>query len=262
MDKAMIKLKQMLSRQYGKDLEFCHLIDLSMMGTSSEPVVHGNDLYIPIQVQEQFLGAAIIPQGWELSEEMRKSATALIRMVLEPKLYSEYLIRHQSNLQNMNASDLAMNIPRTEERTLITSLLHLQGHDNGLIKKIALQIHDFSGRWAFVSFEDVCQELHTCMDLCNLGALTIFLENIEDLSSEHQEILAQYLKSPRSLSEPLILTSSTLPLEKLYPRLVNTALVSDIQDSHLEVQRSPLNSNVLRELLDLFFYREESQDLH
>jgi hypothetical protein len=149
-----------------------------------------------------------------------------------------------------------------EKKTLITSLLHLQGHDNSLIKKIALQVHDFSARWAFVSFEDICNEISTEMDICNLGGMTLFFENIETLAPKHQELLAEYLSSPRSLSEPLILTSSTLSLESLSERLVSDALIKDIQTSHLEVQRAPLNSQMLRDLLDLFFHRDEFQDLH
>jgi hypothetical protein len=150
----------------------------------------------------------------------------------------------------------------TQPQHMITSLLHLQGHDNSLIKKIALQIHDFSARWAFIPFEDVCKELHTAMDICNLGGMTLFVENVENLSAEHQALLAEYLKSPRSLSEPLILTSSTLAMSELNTRLSNSAFNQDIQTSHLEVERAPLNSEMLRELMDLFFHKDENQDLH
>jgi hypothetical protein len=274
---ALEKLKQLLNSRYGKSLEFRHLMDLSKLQGNSEPAIHGNDLYIPIVVEEQFLGTAIIPHGWELSLEVKNNVTQLVRMVLEPHLYTEFLARRETNLRsvefgNFSATNLNQytenyenedqDISIGETQTLITSLLHLHGHDNSLIKKIALQIHEFSARWAFVHFEDVCKDLDTAMDICSLGAMTLFIENIEALTPKHQDLLAEYLKSPRSLSEPLILTSSNLSLEKLYTGLVNTTLIEHIQSSHLEIERAPLNSVMLRELLDLFFYKEERQDLH
>ncbi len=256
MDVAIVKLKQLLSSRYGKGLELRRLMDLSVLREDAEPIVQGNDLYIPIVVQEQFLGAAVIPHGWELSSEKKTSVAQLVRMVLEPKLYTEFLERRESNLNAFaDPEDYG-------SQTLITSLLHLYGHDNSLIKKIALQIHEFSARWAFVPFEDVCNELHEVMDICNLGGMTLFVENIETLSPKYQELLAEYLRSPRSLSEPLVLTSSTQSLEDLSRCLVNADLSKDIRTSHLEVERAPLNSKVLRELLDLFFHKEENQDLH
>lgn len=275
MDAALIKLKQLLSSRYGKGFELRRLMDLSKLRVDSEPVVQGNDLFIPIVVQEQFLGAAIIPHGWELCEDKKKSVTQLVRMVLEPKLYGEYLERRETNLQSLESSSFSttnLSLFAEEEdfddeilaepKNLITSLLHLQGHDNSLIKKVALQIHDFSARWAFVPFEDVSKELHSVMDLCNLGGMTLFIQNVESLSEEHQSLLAEYSQSPRSLVEPLILTSSNLSLEKLNSRLVNKALLEEIKESYLEVERAPLSSQMLRELLDLFFNKDENQDLH
>lgn len=274
MDTALVKLKQLLSSRYGKGLELRRLIDLSKLKVNSEPVVQGNDLFIPIVVQEQFLGTAIIPHGWELSSDKKKSITQLVRMVLEPKLYNEFLERRESNLQtieslNFSANNLSLfadnemeEIETDKPQHLITSLLHLQGRDSSLIKKVALQIHDFSARWAFIPFEDVCKELHTALDICNLGGMTLYVENVENLSADHQALLADYLKSPRSLSEPLILTTSMLPLAELCNQLTNSEFNADLQASSLDVERAPLNSRMLRELLDLFFHKDENQDLH
>lgn len=276
MDTALMKLKQLLSSRYGKGLELRRMMDLSKLRDDSEPVVQGNDLYIPIVVQEQFLGTAVIPHGWELSSEKKKSVAQLVRMVLEPKLYNEFLERRETNLATIESlnfsatnvtlfgdgdSDLIQDVT-TQPTHMITSLLHLQGRDSSLIKKVALQIHDFSARWAFIPFEDVAKELKSDLDICNLGGMTLFVENVENLSAEHQALLADYLKSPRSLSEPLILTSSTLSMTELSTRLVNSTFNEDIQTSHLEVERAPLNSQMLRELLDLFFHKDENQDLH
>ncbi|RYZ91187.1 MAG: hypothetical protein EOP06_07100, partial [Proteobacteria bacterium] len=87
MDTSLLKLKQLLSSRYGKNIEIRPLMDMSKLASTVETVVSGNDLFIPIVVHDQFLGTGVIPHGWELSEEKQKGIAQLVRMVLEPKLY-------------------------------------------------------------------------------------------------------------------------------------------------------------------------------
>lgn len=277
MEAVLFKLNQLLSSRYGKALELRLLIDLSKLSDASATLVSGNDLYIPIMVQQQFLGTAVVPHGWELSEENRTSLTQLVRMVLEPKLYSEFLERRESNLRSVqllefpstNLSLLGEDNSFERETSFAnnatpstTPLIHLQGKQNQIMKKVALQIHDFSGRWVFVPFEDVQNDLDSVTELCNLGGITLFVKDVENLSAKYQDLLASYLSLPRSLEEPLILTSSLIPVSELNSFISNPGLLEDIQAVHLAVDRTPLNSSALRDVVELIFYKDNSQDLH
>jgi hypothetical protein len=277
MDTSLLKLKQLLNSRYGKGFELRPLMDMSKLARSNETVISGNDLFIPIVVQEQFLGTAVIPHGWELCEEKRKGVAQLVRMVLEPKLYNEFLERRESNLKCVQGlefpdTNLALfgddnkstetEIFDFEKTSFTTSLIHLQGKQIQIIKKVALQIHEFSARWAFVPFEDVQKELNSVMDICNLGGMTLFVENAEKLPVKYQDLLAEYLSSPRSLEEPLILTASTVSLENMEQFIQSPGLLQDMISVHLEVERAPLNSAALREVVELVFQRDETQDLH
>jgi hypothetical protein len=279
MDMPLFKLKQILKSRYGKSIELRPVMDMAMLKTSSEALVHGNDLYIPIVVSEQFLGTAVVPHGWELCDENKKTIAELVRMVLEPKLYTEFLERRESNLRIVSSLEIsAENLSlfgddadsivensesaNAEERPFNTSLIHLQGRQAQMVKKVAFQIHEFSARWAFVPFEDVGQEIKTVLDLCALGGMTLFVENVEQLSQGHQTILAEYVLAPRNLDEPLVITSSSLDLAELPSLVTNETLLNHFSQVHLEVERAPLNSTILRELLDLFFIRDGHQDLH
>lgn len=277
---TLVKLRQMLSSRYGKGLELRPLMDLSKLEMKSDTIVHGNDLYIPILVAEQFLGTAVIPHGWELTDDKRKSVAQLVRMVLEPVLYNNFLERREANLKCLESlefpdTNLSLFGDDEEDETILVSeedfatrkhltasLIHLQGQQNQLTKKVALQIHEVSGRWAFVPFEDVKQDLKEALDICNLGAMTLFIDRVEDLSPEHQNLIADYLKSPRSLEEPLILTSSTKSPEGLRQSITNTRLLEDMLNLHLEVDRTPLSSHTLREMVEMFFRIDEHHDLH
>jgi len=277
MDTSLLKLKQLVSSRYGKGFELRPLMDLSKLGSSAESIVSGNDLFIPIVVENQFLGTAVIPHGWELSEEKQKNVAQLVRMVLEPKLYNEFLERRESNLQCLQGlsfpetnlslfaedeKDESEEVILSETSSSTTALIHLIGKNSQIIRKVALQIHEFSNRWAFVPFGDVQNELNSVMDICNLGGMTLFLENIENLPADKQELIAEYLKSPRSLEEPLILTSSIIALEELSKFISSQDLLQDMIQVHLEVERAPLSSTTLREVIELFFTKDEVQDLH
>jgi hypothetical protein len=278
MDISLLKLKKMLHSRYGKGFELRPLMDMSLLTKTTETLISGNDLFIPIMVEEQFLGTAVIPHGWELCEDKRKGIAQLVRMILEPKLYNQFLERRESNLKclqglNFPETNLAVfgddNTGETvdavfeiDSNSSTTALIHLLGRQNQLIKKVALQIHDFSSRWAFVPFEDVKNDIHTVVDICNLGGMTLFVENIETLPTAYQNLLAEYLSSPRSLEEPLILTSSLIPLDEMHQYISSPTLLKDMTSVNLEVERAPLNSAVLRDVVELIFNRDETQDLH
>jgi len=239
-------------------------MDMSKLNSPNETVVSGNDLYIPIVVQNQFLGAGVIPHGWELCEEKQKSIAHLVRMVLEPKLYNDFLERQEANLRgthNQPSDEMRLSVVTTKRPQFTTSLIHLQGQQQ-FLKKVAMQIHEFSGRWAFVPFDDVKKDLHTAMDLCALGGMTLFVENIESLPAKYQHLLAEYTGSPRSLEEPLLLSSSIIPLNELGQFIASPGLLKDLLAINLEVNRAPLNSSVMREVIELVFDRGEIQDLH
>lgn len=275
---TIVKLRQMLNNRYGKGLELRPLMDLSKLEIKSDTIVHGNDLYIPIMVEQQFLGTAVIPHGWELAEDNRKSLAQLVRMVLEPMLYNSFLERREANLkclESLDFPDTNLSLFGEDEEEIIlatndspplpkmtTSLIHLQGRLPAMSRKVALQIHEISGRWAFVPFEDVARDLKNALDISHLGAMTLFIEKIEDLSNEHQDLLTEYLKSPRSLSEPLIITSSEKSPEQLSQLMTSPELLQEMMTMLLEVERAPLNSQILREMVSLFFQPEEQQDLH
>lgn len=279
MDMPLFKLKQLLKNRYGKSLELRPVMDLAMLTPKTEAVVRGNDFYIPIVVSEQFLGTAVVPQGWELCDDNKKSIADLVRMVLEPKLYTEFLERRESNLRTVSSLDISGENLRlfgdleenyeTETETYSrgssynTSLIHLQGSNEQLVKKVALQIHEFSARFAFVPFEDIAQEVNSILDLTNLGGMTLFVENVESITTSQQELLAEYIKAPRSLDEPLVITASRLGLTELQLTLSNETLLNHLTQVNLEVERAPLASTTLREMLDLFFIREDdNHDLH
>ena len=271
------RLKQILANRYGKGLQIRQLMDLSELQSDEEIFTRGRDLHVPIKVNGAFLGTAVVPSADDLNQEKRHGVAQLIRMVLEPALYKWHLEQREANLVEINKVHPSLdnvrlfgeglpNLDETENEIpaqspgleLISQLMHLEGSNETANKKVALQLHEMTNRWAFVPFNDIKGQLHSAADIAKLGAMTIFIENVETLVSAEQELLMDYLSESGHADEPLIITSSKLNLQNLTG--LSSQLADEISVNCFEVDRAPLSSEGLREVLELFFTRDPLLD--
>lgn len=273
------RLKQILESRYGKGLQIRQLMDLAEL-RSEEAFTRGRDLHIPIQVNGALLGTAVVPSADDLNAEKRQGVTQLVRMVLEPAMYKWYLDQKESNLVEINRAQLNLENIRlfgeppppsmdsllnehlellcdeSPASELISHLIHLEGRSENTNKKVALQLHELTGRWAFVPFNDIKGQLHSAMDIAKMGAMTIFVEKVEDLNPSEQELLLEYIAEERASDEPLILTSSTKKLDALTNTELSSNLIDEISVNCFEVDRAPLNTQSLKDILELFFLKD------
>lgn len=262
------RLKQILESRYGKGLQIRQLMDLNEL-QSSEAFTRGRDLHIPIQVNGSLLGTAVVPSADDLNQEKRQGVTQLVRMVLEPAMYRWYLEQKESNLEELSKAEPNLENVRvfgdepelvepyeSPASELISHLIHLEGRSENTNKKIALQLHELTGRWAFVPFNDIKSELETSEDIAKLGAMTIFVEKVEELTPSEQELLLNYITENRSEEEPLILTTSTLKLNDLNAVNIVSNFLDEISINCFEVDRAPVNKETLKEVLELFFLKD------
>lgn len=262
------RLKQILESRYGKGLQIRQLMDLNEL-QSSEAFTRGRDLHIPIQVNGSLLGTAVVPFADDLNQEKRQGVTQLVRMVLEPAMYRWYLEQKESNLEELSKAEPNLENVRvfgdepelvepyeSPASELISHLIHLEGRSENTNKKIALQLHELTGRWAFVPFNDIKSELETSEDIAKLGAMTIFVEKVEELTPSEQELLLNYISENRSEEEPLILTTSTLKLNDLNAVNIVSNFLDEISINCFEVDRAPVNKETLKEVLELFFLKD------
>lgn len=278
------RLKDILASRYGKGLQVRQLTDLNEKGSSQKNIyLRGSDLHIPLSTNEAFLGTAVIPSATDLDEEKKEAIAQLVRMVLEPAMYRWHLEQRENNLLEVSKAHLNVEnlqlfgepLPNIEElekdliemdaqidkSELISHLIHLEGAHETSNKKVALQLHDLTSRWAFVPFNDIKGQLHSSEDICKLGAMTIFIEHIENLNDPEQELLLEYLAEERSAEEPLIISSSRLTLAQLADlESLKPHLKDEIEVNNFEVDRAPMTLQGLKEVLELFFLKD--QPLH
>lgn len=271
----MAKLKQLLASRYGKGLELRPLTDVGT-GEDGGHALKGRDLHIPLKVQEAFLGTAVVPSAGDLSDDHRQQISQMVRMVLEPALYRDYLDRRESNLRSLSQEELDVSnlklfgepsppaieeADETEESEstleaprLVSNLLHLHGHDAQRIKRAALLLHEMTGRWAFAPLADVAEGIQTPLDLMKLGSMTLLVEDVTTLAPQLQDILVEYLELPHGDGDPLIVTGSVISPEELQRSTLNPLLKDEISVNGFDLDRAPLSEKGLRETLSLMFF--------
>lgn len=276
------RLRQMIAERYGKGLQIRQLMDLTGIALEKESFTRGRDLHIPITVNGAILGTAVVPAADDLNEKGRQGITQLVRMVLEPAMYKWYLDQKEANLVELNKAQIELDnvrlfgeeqLPSIDdiisenpevlnegpEMELVSHLIHLQGMSPTNNKKVALLLHELTGRWAFVPFNDIKNQLHSSQDIAKMGAMTIFIEKIEDLNEPEQELILDYIAEERYADEPLIVTSTDLSLDMLADS-ISAKLNDEISVNCFEVDKAPLTTQGLKEVLELFFMKDSPLD--
>ncbi len=276
------RLKEIVHSRYGKGLEVRSMMDIANLNLKSDAQIKGVDLHIPIQVNGSYLGTAVVKEGSDLNDQQTSSLVQLVRMALEPSMYNTYLERKERNLQEINKAQydvsnlsvfgevdnydftndsLSENNELQGDALLVSNLIHLEGTQETLIKKVALQLHEMTHRWAFVPFKDIREQIKNVEDLIKFGAMTIFIEKVETLSATEQAIINEFVDQARTDEDPLIITTSQKNMMQLRndPQLGNIIL-DELSVNSFEVDHSPLSYQNLREVLELFFFKSSRQN--
>jgi Sigma-54 interaction domain len=78
------------------------------------------------------------------------------------------------------------------------------------LHRIAVEIHQMSERWALVNLSDLPSDiLDSRESLEELGAVSLFIKNLESLSVEQQIRLAEYLATKPGMDMPHIIAGIT-----------------------------------------------------
>lgn len=263
--------------------------DLLIFQTSTEGyplfVEHKNEnaYGFPVNIRGDFMGLAIakINRGTsEFSGQKVVLLAELFPMVLSDSLKTEerldhlrmleqrlYLIQSSPNVIPLHPNrlpeavvDIDLNTLMSTQNTSqnphhkspLTSLpLLIETKPNFPLQRIAVEIHQRSGRWALVSVEDLPSEIFQSREsLIQLGAITLFIRDISKLTTNQQLKLAEYLSIQPSADMPHVIAGTICPPQELMEKqLVLSHLIDLFCISSLQwTDKSP--DQVTRQLID------------
>lgn len=120
------------------------------------------------------------------------------------------------------------------------------------IHKMALELHSHSRRYAFIEFRDLDKNARRDIgELTSLGAISLFIPSILDLTSFEQEMLRQVILQD-TLERPLLMVGSTLPYSELRcePGL-NLDFLAVLSRAYIKLSR-PFNEYKEKDLIHHF----------
>jgi hypothetical protein len=264
---SVIKLVGLLNSRYGLGFKLSSMTAAVGMDLKDMTVERrGSSLHIPICARGKFLATAIVSGATSLSDRDISAVSDMVKLVLEPALFSLFLDRQEQNeTARMNHSSDVLSLygslkPVSEESyrpEFSTPALLLQAQNPMMITRIATHIHEIGERWAMLNFSDVRSEVHSIEDLKQLGAMTLVVEDILTLTHPEQKLLAEYAKVGSSQAEPLILFGVTSKLEDLISEgLVVEDFNAILIDSRIELERLPTDFAMMREAIELILDRK------
>ena len=242
------KLKGLLQDRYGMGLQI-----VSMISAADVDVEHirserrGSSLHVPVCARGKYLATALLTKAESLSEGDISAVSEMVRLVLEPALFSVYLDRQE---WNRRASQAEVQAKADVNRN--SSLILLESFNPHTVSRVAVHIHESGDRWALLNYNQVRKSITSLKDLREMGPMTLLVEDLLLLSPEEQTRFAEFARNSDPKTEPLILIGCTTSLNDLLQREMVVAELADlVHDSRLELDRMPKEFSQLRESVEL-----------
>jgi len=268
---SVLKLKGILEDRYGLGFKIVSMIDASNIDTDQQPIVRKNgSLHVPIIARDKYLGTAIMERADLLSDGDMSAVSEIVRLVLEPALFSFYLSRKTDSLQSEilpeNVTLLSNYTPHkvAEDNSWFlnrpefsVSGVLLESHNPHRVNRAALQVHEIGSRWAYLNWNDVKKDIQKASDFRTMGPMTILVPDVLLLSPEEQSLFADYCLTANSMTEPLVLFGSSRNLfELMEEKLVNEDLGISLMKNRIELDRLPTDFSMLKDALELLLDRK------
>ncbi len=263
-DSAWLKANELIREKYGKNLSY-RAIKLLTETTQTEGVFYssGDDLVIPLKLKNYDLGDVIVGRGSVLSTEQKLEIADLIKFLVEPKLYSLQLKQSEDNLLKLNTRSLSLVDSENQivelyhsekfKKQTLSSIVLLKSHTEHTRNKVALKIHEMTGRNLFVHLDDIISATTTKEDLKSLYDVTIYIDDVEGLSLPTLNLLQEYL-TLNITQGPLFLVGSSLSLDSIQNKTWPEELKKDLMGFYFDIDRVPISQQTSEDILDLLFF--------
>jgi hypothetical protein len=276
---SLKRLQQLVKNQYGKDLEIIPLSgvdgEANEVGSSS-----GDDLIIPVEINGERLGTAVVRQAAGLDKLSSLRLSDLVRLVLAPVLngFAEDirislreiestgkalaaenvipLFNHVENsydlidlhpkIQNAEASALARQ--KASEKPLTINFQSLNPHKS---YQAAIDVHEMVGSWAFLMWSDIKPRLKSIADLAKLGRCTVFISDVLDLEPEERDLIERFVKLQAPEMPVLVVGSRKSLITLVAEGLIDEGLAESLSGLTMNLDMIPQIKGALRDCVEL-----------
>lgn len=214
----------------------------------------GGSFGFPVQLDGTLAGLAVVRDMAHAPPaqltELADLLTTVLTTALERESRAENLRRVQEQQERLLIADEKANVVQlrrtrgTSDETEPTVLpaaptpvdpslaglpLLIETPEGFPLQRIALELHEMSARWAFLSLENLSPStLESREELKSLGGITLFIPDLSTLSWNQQVKLAEYLATKPGADMPQVIAGISTSVESLRqqrstpPRLIDS----------------------------------------
>lgn len=257
------RLVGILRNRYGMGLELSFIFDSSRMEFGDRAFfLKEGALEIPLFSNDTCLGIARVPNAAPLNESTQESISDLVKLIMEPALYHWVLHNRSMSQLEPAVADGPKALDQTGNATDSPegegpAVILLVGRNPHRLPRFAVQIHESTGRWAFMKWEELRAGVKSVRDLRDLGALTVFVDDILHLSESEKDLLNAWVRESDPRVEPvLILGSSRTALELRAEGILPSSLLEHAERHQVETDRLPADGRANEEAIKLLLDKE------
>ncbi len=279
------RLKEIVERQYGCHFDYTKIDEnnTELLLTDlekGEPVTAGDWVFFPIFDGKNLTGAGRISSREQLNHKQMMQLYQVIKLVIEGLLSNTRRIE-QLHIIEDNLNQLLDKAANAFQSSKINNIIPIQKYRtnpyplrsaysermNALnfsflvesqnaedIYKMAIEIHHFSRRFAFLKYSDISKDTFDNIEsIKSMGNVTIFIDDICKLRFSEQEKILNYFHSSRDRECPKIVAGTGITLTDLKrSALLIPELLNFLMTGYIRLDSSFQNYKKA-DMLDFFF---------
>jgi hypothetical protein len=272
-DSVWRRATDLIKEKYGKSLSYR---GIKLLSENGNPVMeqiyysNGDDLIIPLRAKNHVLGDVIVNRGSLLDPQQKSEVVDLIKFLVEPKLYNIQLKKTEEALKNSALQGLkivedgesiddlyVVDLEADQKRQTLSNIILLKSHTELNRNRVALKIHEMTERNLFVHLDDIIGTLKSPKDFAALSDITIYVSDVQKLSSATINLLKDYLIGATD-GGPLFLIGSNLSMDGINEQSWPDSLKRDLAGFYFDIDRVPLAQQASEDILELLFFQFDS----
>lgn len=237
------RLSQLVHKQYGCGFQYwdsaeivsARFSDIRNVLGAGKTARSGECVYFPIFFEKELNGAVEIQPSQTMDEKTLHRLDQTVRLVLQSSLENVHRLDRIEVLEQQIQNSVDKEVFSEVETKVVNLAERRHARENAelpekalpiletmsfpfLIEarsemdafKMAVEIHQLSGRRIFLPIEDLAPEtFDSAATLRELGAATLYTAKVEALSQKIQQTLVQYYAGERKKDDPQIIVAST-----------------------------------------------------
>ncbi len=255
------RLASVFAYRWGKEIEFLRMVEAELTAAEEPRLLNQRDLFLPIHMETQFLGAVKVKDAFEVSFDCIDEMHSLSKIILQYPLFSSLTSRnldfYERELSQIDDEIAVSKAFSTEDLAPppVSSVFHIGGSGVVDLLRIIDWMHAKLGNWALLKWQDLRAETRV-EDVEKLGRVTLIIDDLDSLTNPERELLSRLLTADETerASQPTVIVMTEAPLEEIDRRNSRNQWMMVLDNHSLDMRQVSVDREKTLCTFDLFLF--------